>query len=235
MGHGQDPLPPLAPLHGLPLHRRAGRGQPRANLAPPPGDLGRQRAGRQRRDPVRCVFPRSAYIGRLLVAGPHLLSFGALVAPLGVRYVVWPRPSTGRATAGSATSATSALSTTAPRSRPGPTWPTAASANGWPAPRPSRASGAGTSGARRLSAATSRRPISADWRTWRYSYGSSGATRGCRPGRSRRHRVVLRRQCPPRRASHEPQRAKPDPDLDSLMEELRPTINDATRALRCRG
>jgi hypothetical protein len=37
---------------------------------------------------TQSTSPRSAYIGRLLAAGPHLEGFGALVAPLGVRYVV---------------------------------------------------------------------------------------------------------------------------------------------------
>jgi hypothetical protein len=37
---------------------------------------------------TQSTSPRSAYIGRLLAAGPHLQGFGALVAPLGVRYVV---------------------------------------------------------------------------------------------------------------------------------------------------
>ena len=74
--------------HGLPLHRRAGRGQPRANLVPPAGGLGRQRAGRERRG--RSTSPRSAHVARLLVEGRHLRGFGALVAPLGV--LRRPRP-----------------------------------------------------------------------------------------------------------------------------------------------
>jgi hypothetical protein len=88
---------------------------------------------------TQSTSPRSAYLARILAEGPHLRGFGALVAPLGVKYVVLAK-AVGRATAGSATRGTSASSTTAPRSRPGPTSPTGASAGGWPAPRRSRAS-----------------------------------------------------------------------------------------------